>query len=141
MDRLMVGREYASHLTETDLRLLAAAAAEADGVGQSKPGRGVRTRGCVPSRSLLVVTVLRMTRRSSSVAPPQMPKPNPRTSAQSRHRARTGQAGQTSAERHPRSAGESLFRSAPFRVLGIKNGNSPVLGRRHKTRLSHFSGW
>jgi len=29
----MVGREYASHLTETDLRVLAAAAAEAEGVG------------------------------------------------------------------------------------------------------------
>jgi hypothetical protein len=33
MDRLMVGQEYASHLTETDLRLLASAAAEAEGVG------------------------------------------------------------------------------------------------------------
>jgi hypothetical protein len=33
MDRLMVGREYASHLTETDLRVLAAAAAEAEGAG------------------------------------------------------------------------------------------------------------
>jgi hypothetical protein len=33
MDRLMVGREYASHLTETDLRLLASAAAEAEGAG------------------------------------------------------------------------------------------------------------
>src|SRR5271156_4545830 len=33
MDRLMVGREYASHLTETDLRLVASAAAEAEGVG------------------------------------------------------------------------------------------------------------
>jgi hypothetical protein len=30
MDRLMVGREYASHLTETDLRMLADAAAEAE---------------------------------------------------------------------------------------------------------------
>jgi hypothetical protein len=45
MDRLLVGREYASHLTDVDLRLLASVAGAAAGIGQLSAGGPVDAPG------------------------------------------------------------------------------------------------
>src|SRR5262249_61255992 len=49
MDRLLVGREYASHLTDADLALLASAAAASNDTGRlggaTGPGDAPRLRG------------------------------------------------------------------------------------------------
>src|ERR1700685_406314 len=45
MDRLLVGREYASHLTDADLRLLASVAGTAAGTGQLSAGDPVDAPG------------------------------------------------------------------------------------------------